>query len=262
MSMYETILYDDQDGIATLKLNRPARLNALNFELIRELAAGLRQAGEDANVRAILLTGAGKGFCSGADLTIFQTGPSPEEIYDYLVNGLGALTIALSEIPKPVIAAVNGVAAGAGASLALASDLRIMAHDASLLMSFSNIALVPDAGATWFLARQIGYSRAFEFAAEGERMSAERCLQLGLANKVVPADSLTEIAVAWALKLAQRPTLALGMTKNALHYAQLNDLESTIKFEAGLQQQAYQTADFAEGVAAFLEKRSAQFTGR
>lgn len=262
MAAYETILYDVQDGVALLTLNRPERRNALNPGLIRDLSAGLKQAAEDANVRTVLLTGAGKGFCSGADLALFQAGPSPEEVYDHLVNGLGALAIALVEMPKPVIAAVNGVAAGAGVSLALACDLRVMAHDATLLMAFSNIALVPDTGATWFLARQIGYSRAFEFAAEGERMSAERCLQLGLTNKIVPADNLADIALAWAMKLAQRPTLALGMTKQALYHAQLNDLASTIEYEARMQQKAYQSADFAEGVAAFLQKRKAQFSGR
>lgn len=262
MPVYETIRYEIADGVARLTLNRPERRNAMNPDLNRELLDGLQLAEATPQVRAVLITGAGKGFCSGADLTIFQDRPSPEVVYDNIVNGLGPLVTAIVAMPKPVLAAVNGVAAGAGASLALACDLRVMAHDASLLMAFSNIGLVPDAGATWFLARQIGFSRAFEFAAEGDRLPADRCLELGLANKVVPAEDLLDISMAWALRMAKRPTLALGMTKGALRFAQLHDLGSTIEFEARMQQDAYQSEDFVEGVSAFLQKRNPQFNGR
>lgn len=261
MPAYETVLYDVQEGVAQLTLNRPESRNALNPDLNREMLAALQQAESDPQVRAVLVTGAGKGFCSGADLTIFQTRPSPEVVYDNIVNGLGPLVTTIAGMPKPVIAAVNGVAAGAGASLAMACDLRVMAHDASLLMAFSNIGLVPDAGASWFLVRQIGFSRAFEFATEGERMPANRCLELGLANKVVPADDLMNISLAWALKIAKRPTLALGMSKQALRFAQLNELPSTIEYEAKMQQEAYQSDDFVEGVSAFLQKRKPKFSG-
>ena len=259
MSMYETILYEVRDGVALLTLNRPERRNALNAALNSDLLAGLQRAETDPAVRAVLITGSGKGFCAGADLAQFE---APEEVYDGIVNGLGRLTTALAGLPKPVIAAVNGVAAGAGASLALACDLRVMAHDAELLMAFSNIGLVPDAGMSWFLVRQVGYGRAFEFAAEGDRLSAERCLELGLTNRVVPATSLFDIAFAWALRMANRPTLALAATKQALQYGQLHDLEATIEFEARKQQDAVQSADFREGVTAFLEKRVPTFTGR
>ena len=262
MPAYETILYDVKDGVARLTLNRPERRNAMNPDLNSELLAGLRQAQSDPQVRAILISGAGKGFCSGADLAVFQPRPSPEGVYENIDNGLGPVMEAIVDLPKPVIAAVNGVAAGAGASLALACDFRVMAHDASLLMAFSNIGLVPDAGATWFLVRQIGFSRAFEFAAEGERLPASRCLELGLANKVVSAGDLMNISLAWALNMAKRPTLALGMTKQALRFAQLNDLPSTIKYEAKMQQEAYQSADFVEGVTAFMQKRKPEFNGR
>jgi 2-(1,2-epoxy-1,2-dihydrophenyl)acetyl-CoA isomerase len=262
MPPFETILYDVADGVGRLTLNRPERRNALNPDLNRELLAGLQQAASDAGVRAVLITGAGKGFCSGADLTIFQDRPSPDVVYDHIVNGLGPLMTAIVSMPKPVLAAVNGVAAGAGASLALACDLRIMAHDASLLMAFSNIGLVPDAGASWFLARQIGTGRAFEFMAEGDRLTAGHCLELGLANKVVPADDLLDISLAWALRMAKRPTLALAKTKQALNFALLHDLGSTIEYEARMQQEAYQSEDFIEGVSAFLQKRNPEFNGR
>ncbi len=262
MPAYETIIYDVQDNVARLTLNRPDLRNAMNPELNREMSAALQLAQDDAQVRALLITGAGKGFCSGADLTIFQERPSAEIVYDNIVNSLGPVMTAIVNMPKPVIAAVNGVAAGAGAALALACDLRVMAHDASLLMAFSNIGLVPDAGVTWFLVRQIGFSRAFEFAAEGERMPARRCLELGLANKVVPAADLMVISLAWALRMAKRPTLALGLTKQALRFAQMNDLQSAIETEARMQQEAYQSADFVEGVTAFLQKREPEFVGR
>jgi 2-(1,2-epoxy-1,2-dihydrophenyl)acetyl-CoA isomerase len=262
MATYETVLYEVADGVARLTLNRPERRNALNPDLNRELLAGLQLAASDPLVRAVLITGAGKGFCSGADLTFFHSRPSPDVIYDNIVHGLGPLVTTIVTMPKPVIAAVNGVAAGAGASLALACDLRVMAQDASLLMAFSNIGLVPDAGATWFLVRQIGFSRAFEFAMEGERLPAPRCLELGLANKVVPVDDLLDISLAWALSVAKRPTLALGKTKQALHFAQQHDLSSTIEYEAQRQQEAYQSEDFIEGVSAFLQKRQSKFNGR
>jgi 2-(1,2-epoxy-1,2-dihydrophenyl)acetyl-CoA isomerase len=154
------------------------------------------------------------------------------------------------------------VAAGAGASLALACDLRVMAHDASLMMAFSNIGLVPDAGATWFLTRLIGYSRAYEMAVEGSRIPAERCYELGLTNKIVPSEQLMSIAMAWVRKLAERPTLALGLTKQAMQHAQLNDLSATIEYEAQLQKQTVGSIDFVEGVMAFIQKREPHFQGR
>jgi 2-(1,2-epoxy-1,2-dihydrophenyl)acetyl-CoA isomerase len=162
----------------------------------------------------------------------------------------------------PVIAAINGTAAGAGAALALACDLRVMATDATLLMAFSNVGLVPDAGATWFLMRLVGYSRAYEIAIEGERILAHRCLEWGLTNKVVPAEALLDETMTWAQKLAARPTLALGLTKHALNHAADHNLASTIEFEARLQKQTISSHDHMEGVTAFLQKREPEFQGK
>jgi 2-(1,2-epoxy-1,2-dihydrophenyl)acetyl-CoA isomerase len=165
-------------------------------------------------------------------------------------------------MPKPVIGAINGVAAGAGASLALACDLRVMADDASLLQAFVNIALVPDAGSTYFLTRLVGYSRALEIALSGARVPAARCLELGLANRVVPATELPAAAQGWAAELAQGPTQAIGLTKQLLHQATLASLEEMLEREAELQTIAIQSADHREGVAAFREKRIPRFQGR
>lgn len=262
MSEYETIQYEMQGNVALLTLNRPERRNAMNRELNRDLLAGLERAAGDNQVRAVLVTGAGKGFCAGADLAMFQSQPTADQVYEIIVSSYQPMMEVVTGMKKPVIAAINGVAAGAGASLALACDLRLMAHDATMMMAFSNIALVPDAGATWLLTRLVGYSRAYEIAVEGSRIPADRCLELGLTNKVVPAEQLLLIAMAWARKLAERPTLALGLTKQAMQFAQLHDLSSSIEYEARLQKQTVSSQDFIEGVMAFMQKREAQFQGK
>jgi len=262
MSEYETIQYALRDNVALLTLNRPERRNAMNAELNRDLLAGFERAAGDDQVRAVLVTGAGRGFCAGADLTLFQNQPSGEQVYEMIISSYQPMMQIVISMKKPVIAAINGVAAGAGASLALACDLRVMAHDASILMAFSNIALVPDAGATWLLTQLVGYSRAYEIAIEGNRIPAERCLEIGLTNKIVPAEQLMTISLAWARKLAERPTLALSLTKKAMRYAQLHDLAATIEYEAQLQKQTVGSQDFMEGVMAFIQKRDPQFKGK
>lgn len=262
MPTFETVLVEQRDGVALLTLNRPERRNAMDAQLNQDLLAALQTAADTTAVRAILITGAGQGFCAGADLTQFQPQPTPETVYEAILSHYQPMMALITTMPKPVITAVNGVAAGAGASLALAADLRVMAHDASLLMAFSNIGLVPDAGATWLLTRLVGYGRAYEIAAEGRRIPAETCLELGLTNRVVPADDLLDEAFAWAAHLAQRPTLALGLTKHALAHAQRSDLASTIEFEARMQKQTIASHDFMEGVSAFVQKRVPEFTGQ
>ena len=260
--MSEIVLYETSHNVATITLNRPEVRNAINDALIVGVRAAFERARDDAEVRAVVLAGAGKGFCAGADLAGFGQQLTPDDVATYIVEKYQPLMQLICTLPKPVIGAINGVAAGAGASLALACDLRVMADDAALMMAFSNIGLVPDAGATWFLARQVGYSRAFEIASEAERIGAARCLELGLANRVAPAAELLQAAHAWAERLALRPTLALGLTKRALYRALETDLTDAIAYEAELQKQTIVSHDHREGVTAFQERRAPVYKGR
>ncbi len=262
MADYQTILSETDAGVAVIRLNRPERRNAFTTEMLTELADAFARADADPAVRAVVVTGAGKTFCAGQDLAAFTQLAGPGAVREIIERYYKPMILGLCSLSKPVLAAVNGVAAGAGASLALACDLRILADDASLLQAFSTIGLVPDAGSTWFLVRAVGYGRAFEMAATGERVPATRCLELGLANRVVPAADLLPAALAWAHQLAARPTVALGLTKQALLYALEHGLEQTLDREAALQAMAVQTADHQEGVRAFLEKRAPVFQGR
>jgi 2-(1,2-epoxy-1,2-dihydrophenyl)acetyl-CoA isomerase len=260
-SSYDALSLDVDGAVATIVMQRPERRNALNETLDAELRDAVAAVGDDDAVRAVLLRGAGPGFCAGADLEVLRDGPSPQEIYDHVTERYVPLVRRLTSMPKPVVAAVNGTAAGAGMALALACDLRVMADDARLVLAFSNIGFVPDSGASYLLARQVGYSRAFEMAATADPVDAERCEALGLANRVVPADRLAEAARDWADELAERPTATLGWTKEALRFAMDHSLGRTMEFEARLQSRAVQTDDHAEGVEAFLGKRSPTFTG-
>jgi 2-(1,2-epoxy-1,2-dihydrophenyl)acetyl-CoA isomerase len=261
MSQFETVIYETYGSVAKISMNRPARRNALNDTLIQDLQQAFEDASDDPAVRAIVLAGAGKGFCAGADLSVFKESPTPDQVYATIINNYQPLVGLITRVKKPVIAAVNGTAAGAGASLALACDLRVMADDGSIMMAFSNIGLVPDAGATWLLVRQVGYARAYEIAIEGQKIPADRCLEWGLANKLAPAASLADVSLAWAMKLAKRPTLALGLTKLAMGHAALNGVESTIEYEARLQKQTITSHDHVEGVTAFLQKREPEYKG-
>lgn len=258
---YQTILYQVEDGVATLRLNRPERRNALTSEMLGELHTAMVAAANDPAVRAIVLTGEGPTFCAGQDLSIFTGQMEGHLVRDAIVKYYKPLIMAMVEIEKPIIGAINGGAAGAGASLALACDLRVMADDAYILQAFSNIGLVPDAGSTWFMARLVGYSRALQLCIEAERIPAARCLEWGLCNRVVQTGELQGTAQTWARALAQRPTLAVGWTKQALCAAMTTTLEASIHLEADLQAQAVQTADHREGVMAFVQKRAPQFRG-
>lgn len=262
MSDYETLRFERDGAVATITMNRPERRNALNVALDRDLRDAIDTVANDDEVRAVVLAGAGPGFCAGADLTVLEEASDPEDIYRHIMTHYRPIVEGIVTMQKPVLAAVNGMVAGAGCALALACDLRVMADDARFMMAFSNIGFVPDSGAAWLLVRQVGYSRAFEMAATAAPVPADRCRELGLANRVVSADRLVEETTEWAHELAARPTLALGLTKQALHAAQHQSLAETIETEAQLQKRAAASYDHREGVQAFLEKRAPAFEGR
>lgn len=260
----ETIDYDVADGVATIAFNRPEKRNAINMQLHRDLAAALRLVGRDRAVRAVLLTGRGKGFCAGQDLTEFSMARADPEfrVDEHVRHTFNRTVMAIRGLQVPVVAAVNGFAAGAGWSLALAADIRFAADDAQFTQAFSKIGLLPDTGSTWFLPELIGTSRTLELALTGDVIDANRALDWGLVNFVVPATSLVEQAHAYAVRLAAMPTLALALTKRAVYRATTTTLAEALEYEAQLQQHAAGSDDHAEGVTAFLEKREPSFTGR
>jgi 2-(1,2-epoxy-1,2-dihydrophenyl)acetyl-CoA isomerase len=250
----------ERDGaVATVTLDRPDALNAQTRASRRALLRDLRALSADATVRSVVLTGAGRAFCAGQDL---REQDALENVDETIRETYIPIIESLVGMPKPVIAAINGAAAGAGLSLALACDVRHLAEDAVLMMAFSNIGLVPDSGGTWLLPRAVGYARAFELAATGRRVQAAEALELGLVQRVLPRDEVLAAARELASALAARPTLALGWTKRLLRAGEQSSLADVMELEAQLQASAVLTHDHAEGVAAFLEKREARFEGR
>ena len=245
-------------GVLTITLNRPDVLNAFNRAVHEGFRAALKQA-RSADVRAVVVTGAGRGFCVGQDLTEFREAPG--DIGDRLRGGYHQTILGLRTLEKPVIAAVNGPAAGAGLSLACACDLRIAADSASFVPAFIGIGLVPDSGATWFVPRLIGPARAFEWLTQNRKLGAAEAHAWGLVDEVVEATALAGRAAEVAARYAEAPTLAIGMTKRLLEAAADSTLEEQLEREAQLQSAATRTADFREGVNAFLEKRPSRFTG-
>lgn len=255
-----TVLQSRDSGVLTLTLNRPERLNALTGELLDELTRLLRAAADDDDVRAVILTGAGRAFCSGLDLKEAAASAGSLNVRQELGEHYTPALRAIRELRKPVIAAVNGPAAGAGFSLAIATDLRIAAESASFVMAFVRIGLVPDAGATYLLPRLIGPARAAEMMMLGEPVGAERAMEIGLLNRVVADALLTEAAQSMAARLATGPR-SLGLIKEALAHSPDNDLEAQLAVEERLQEAATTTQDFYEGIGAFLQKRKPVFTG-
>jgi 2-(1,2-epoxy-1,2-dihydrophenyl)acetyl-CoA isomerase len=248
-----------RDGaVLTITLNRPDVLNAFNREMHRALAAALKEA-RDGGVRAVVLTGAGRGFCVGQDLTEFREAPG--DIGSRLRESYHPNIRAIRALEKPVIAAVNGAAAGAGMSLACACDLRLAADSATFVPAFINIGLIPDSGGSYFVTRILGPARAFEWLASGRRLTAAEAHAWGLVSEVVEADALASRAGELAARLADLPTRGVGMTKRLLDHAVNATLDQQLEREAQLQAAATQTEDFREGVAAFLEKRPPRFRG-
>ena len=253
------VLQNVRNAVLTLSLNRPERLNAANDELLLTLTAALREAESDSAVRVIVITGAGRGFCAGQDLGDVQSGGGQPNFTEHLRRSYIPLIQMIRGLKKPVITAVNGVAAGAGASLALSGDIRLWSEQATLVEIFSNIALIPDAGSTWFLPRLVGASRAFELMAFAEKVNAEQGLKLGLCEQVYSAERFAEDVQAYAERLASRPLNALSLTKQALNFALSSTLDAALDNEAVLQQLAGEHAEHKEGLRAFAEKRKPEF---
>ena len=247
-----------EGGVLTITLNRPDVLNAFNAEMHEALAGALKEA-RAADVRAVVITGAGRGFCVGQDLTEFREAPG--DIGNRLRGSYHPNVLAIRALEKPVIAAVNGAAAGAGLSFACACDLRIASDAASFIPAFINIGLVPDSGGSYFVTRILGPTRAFEWLASGRKLPAAEAHAWGLVSEVVEADAFQARAAEFAAQFAALPTRGIGMTKRLIDHALTATLERQLEREADLQIAATQTDDFKEGVAAFLEKRRPQFRG-
>lgn len=256
-----SVTFERKGAVGIISLNRPEKYNGVNTELLHQLKYHLEQCHQDGSIRSVILRGEGQGFCGGADLENFAGGIEPEYVRDYLIEHYQPLLRLMVTLPKPIIAAVHGSAAGVGAALALACDLRVMAEDANIRYAFINIALGPDGGASWLLARLVGYARAFEIAVEGKKIDAKTCLQLGLTNRIAVSGNLFSDTLHWATELAERPTLAVAITKDALHQSLNQDIYQNIALEAENQVRAFKSSDFQEGVHAFLQKRQPRFTG-
>ncbi len=258
---YETILFEAQEGIATITLNRPDKLNAFNDRMIQETTDALKQCARDKGVRCVVLTGNGRAFSSGQDLSDVQAREGVFSIGEHLRHGYHRLIKQMVATEKPIIGAINGVAAGAGVGIALATDIRIASDKASFMLAFSRIGLVPDSGTNWLLPRIIGQARAYEMAVTADRIPADKALEWGIVNRVIPHEQLMENVMAWAKPMATGPTLAYGLAKRAMNRAWDMSLDEALEYEAHMQELAARSHDFTEGVTAFLEKREAQFKG-
>lgn len=261
---YQTITFDVTDGIARLTLNRPDRLNSFNTTMHLEVRAALSSIVDGAKARVLVLTGAGRGFCAGQDLgdRAVAPGGAAVDLGESIEKNYKPLVMTLRNLPMPVIGAVNGVAAGAGANIALACDLVVAARSASFVQAFAKLGLVPDSGGTWFLPRLVGTARAMGLAFLGEKLSAEQAAQWGLIWRCVDDAELAPAVDALARQLAAAPTRGLARTKQAIYESWGRSLEQQLDTERDFQRELGHTADYAEGVAAFGEKRAPVFTGK
>jgi 2-(1,2-epoxy-1,2-dihydrophenyl)acetyl-CoA isomerase len=259
-----TVTLQRRGAVATIELNRPDAMNAWNREFGDELRTVVERTAADADVRAVVITGAGRGFSAGADLKDPGFNLTPKghpDVRQALTERYHPIITGIREMPKPVVAAVNGPAAGIGCSLALACDLVIAAESAFFMLAFVNIGLVPDGGSSFLIPAKVGFARAAEMALLGERVPAPKALEWGLINKVVPDDELRDEADALADKLAQGPTRSYAGSKRQLNAWLYSRMHEQLELEASIQQEMAASGDFAEGVAAFIEKRPARFAG-
>ena len=261
MPDYQNLLYNIRNGVLTITMNRPEVFNAFNELMKIEMNDAFKQAEKDGSVRCIIVRGAGdRAFCSGQDLKEHRG--SDRSLRESLEKSYNPLIRKMRSIEKPVIGMINGVAAGAGLSVALACDMRIMSAKAKLIQVFIRIGLIPDSGSHWFLPQLAGMSRAFEYATTGRDITAEEAERVGLVNKVVAPEELEKTTSALAGEFAKAPTKAIGLIKRTLNKTAGSDLDSILDYEAVMQQIASETEDHKEGISAFLEKRPAQFKGK
>ena len=256
----QEILSNLENGVLTLTLNRPAVFNSFNRTMALQLQQALDLTATDPTIRAVVLTGEGKAFCAGQDLSE-ATDPNGPALQQIVAEHYNPIILKIRQLEKPVIAAVNGVAAGAGANIALACDIVFAKESAAFIQAFSKIGLIPDSGGTFMLPRLVGLQKAMALMMTGEKVNASAAEQMNMIYKAIPDEDFTEQVQQFALQIAQMPTKGLGLTKKAVNAGLTNSLEAQLKTEELLQTEAGQTHDFKEGVAAFLEKRPAQFKG-
>ena len=260
--MENAVLFEINNGVATITLNRPDRYNAVNQDLVEGISNSLKKCEADQSIRAVVITGAGRGFCAGADMSVFGDEITADQRSQYIIKQYQPLMNQFFSLKKPIIGAINGTAAGVGAAFALACDFRVMSDKSGILYAFVNIGLGPDGGASWLLTRQVGYSRALEIATSGKKITGKRCLELGLTNRLVAQDEILTSAQNWAKDFAIRPTLAIGIAKEDMFFAMDHTLNESIAFEAKKQIDAFKSHDLKEGVSAFIEKRKPDFLGK
>lgn len=257
--MFETIIFEKKAQVGWLKLNRPDKMNAFNEQMHREILEALKLAKKDNEIRSLVITGEGRAFNAGQDLSEAVEGL---DYGDLIRKRYNPMIKAIVELEKPVIAAVNGVAAGAGLSLALACDFRLASSKSSFVNAFIHVGLVPDSGNLYFLPRIVGYAKALELSVLGEKVTAEEAHRLGLVTRVIPAENWSSEVEAFAMHLASLPTRTIGLIKRYMQESFENNLPTVLEFEANAQRIAGKTADHLEGVTAFLEKRRPSFTGK
>lgn len=264
MSDYETIEIERYGAVAIVKMNRPDSLNAFNTALRREMLPAVREVNDDDSVRVVILTGNGRAFSAGADLSELPAGDAQQvfRVEDQLNGEYKPSLMEIHEASKPWISAINGPCAGIGSAYGMVCDLTVMADNAFIYQAFAAIGLVPDGGATWHLVRTLGRKRAYEVIVTGEKLSAQKCLEWGLCNRVVPADTLLEDTLAWANEIAERAPLSMRYAKQAVNQAIEQSVGDTISEEAKLQHICINSEDAAEGAIAFMQKRSPQWKGR